>query len=186
MKKPVVIIAIIMAAAGLGAAAYFWQNLLGARPAILPPPRDIAKLMQEPERSEGKGPLPSSLPLKLPPGFAISIFAENVPGARVLALDPDGALLVSLTSQGKVMALPDKNGDGVADALVTVLAGLNKPHGLAFGSEEKPRLYVAETSQVAAYDYDPVRFKAATPQKIADLPPGGRHYTRTLLFLPGF
>ena len=123
--------------------------------------------------------------MKLPPGFAISIFAENVPGARVLALDPDGTLLVSLTSQGKVVALPDKNGDGVADKVVTVLDGLNKPHGLAFGPEEKPRLYVAETRRVSAYDYDPERLTAASEQKIADLPPGDRHYTRTLIVYRG-
>ena len=123
--------------------------------------------------------------MKLPPGFAISIFAKKLPGARVLALDPDGNLLVSLTSQGKVVALPDKNGDGVADAVVTVLDGLNKPHGLAFGPEEKPRLYVAETGRVAAFDYDPERLTATSEQKIADLPPGGRHFTRSLLFLPG-
>ena len=79
--------------------------------------------MEEPPPPEAKGALPSSLPLKLPPGFAISIFAKELPGARVLALDPDGTLLVSLTSQGKVVALPDKNGDGVADAVVTVLDG---------------------------------------------------------------
>ena len=108
-----------------------------------------------------------------------------MPGARVLALDPDGTLLVSLTSRGKVVALPDKNGDGVADAVVTVLDGLNKPHGLAFGPEENPRLYVAETGRVSAYDYDPERLTAASEQKIADLPPGGRHFTRSLKFLPG-
>jgi glucose/arabinose dehydrogenase len=185
MKKPVVIIAIILAALGLGAAAYFWQHLWGARPAILPPPRDIVKLLEQPPPPEGKGPLPSSLPLKLPPGFAVSVFAGNLPGARVLVLDPDGTLLVSLTSRGKVVALPDKNGDGVADAVVTVLDGLNKPHGLAFGPGEKPRLYVAETGRVSAYDYDPERLTAAGEQKIADLPPGGRHYTRSLKFLPG-
>ena len=158
----------------------------GAGPAILPPPRDIAKDLQKtpppaPEASTDS----AAMPLKLPPGFAISIFAKNLPGARVLALDPDGTLLVSLTSQGKVVALPDKNGDGVADAVVTVLDGLNKPHGLAFGPEEKPRLYVAETGRVAAFDYDPERFTAASEQKIADLPPGGRHFTRSLKFLPG-
>ena len=125
------------------------------------------------------------MPLKLPPGFAISIFAQNLPGARVLALDPNGNLLVSLTSQGRVVALPDKNGDGVADAVVTVLDGLNKPHGLAFGPGEKPRLYVAETGRVAAFDYDPERLTATSEQKIADLPPGGRHFTRSLRFLPG-
>ena len=47
MKKPVVIIAIILAAVGLGAAAYYWQNLRGAGPAVLPPPRDIAPSLGE-------------------------------------------------------------------------------------------------------------------------------------------
>ena len=108
-----------------------------------------------------------------------------MPGARVLALDPGGNLLVSLTSQGRVVALPDKNGDGVADTVVTVLDGLNQPHGLAFGPGEKTRLYVAETGRVAAFDYDPERLTATNEQKIADLPPGGRHFTRSLRFLPG-
>jgi len=186
MKRPVVISGIILAVVGLAAAAYFWQNLRVAGPAQPPPPRDLAGLP-----APGQGPDvepaadPASLPLKLPPGFAISIFAKNLPGARVLALDPGGTLLVSLTSQGKVVALPDKNGDGVADAVVTVLDGLNKPHGLAFGPEKQPRLYVAETGRVAAFDYDPERLTAYSEQKIADLPPGGRHFTRSLRFLPG-
>jgi glucose/arabinose dehydrogenase len=186
MKKPGVIIGIILAVAGLGAAAYYWQSFRGAGPGILPPPRDIAKDLQ-------KTPPPAleaytgfaAMPLKLPPGFAISVFAKNLPGARVLVMDPDDTLLVSLTSQGKVVALPDKNGDGLAEAVVTVLDGLNKPHGLAFGPEAKPRLYVAETGRVSAYDYDPDRLTATSEQKIADLPPGGRHFTRSLLFLPG-
>jgi glucose/arabinose dehydrogenase len=173
MKRPVVIVAMILTAAGLGAAAYYWQNFRGAG---------------LPEEAKGPGVEPSadpaSFPLKLPPGFAISVFAKNLPGARVLALDPNDTLLVSLTSQGKVVALPDKDESGVADAAVTVLDNLNQPHGLAFGPEEKPRLYVAETDKVAAYDYDPERRTALNPQKIADLPPGGRHFTRSLLFLP--
>ena len=127
---------------------------------------------------------PAAFPLKLPPGFSIGIFARGLPGARVLALDPGGNLLVSLTSQGRVVALPDKNDAGVADAVVTVLDGLNQPHGLAFGPGEKPRLFVAETGRVTAYDYDPERLTATSQQKIADLPPGGRHFTRSLVFLP--
>jgi glucose/arabinose dehydrogenase len=184
MKKPIVIIGIILAAAGLGAAAFYWESFRGAGPAILPPPRDIVKLIEEPRRPEVNPALPSPLPLKPPPGFALSIFARDLKGARVLALDPNGTLLVSLTGQGKVVALPDKNGDGVADAVVTVLDGLNKPHGLAFGPEKKPRLYVAETGRVTAYDYEPAQLKATGEQKIADLPPGGRHFTRSLVFLP--
>ena len=127
---------------------------------------------------------PAAFPRSCPSGFSIGIFARGLPGARVLALDPGGNLLVSLTSQGRVVALRDNRGDGVADAVVTVLDGLNQPHGLAFEPGEEPRLYVAETDRVTAYDYDPERLTATDQQKIADLPPGGRHFTRSLVFLP--
>jgi len=184
MIKPVVILGIMLTAAGLGAAAYYWQYRLVAGPALLPPDRDlVGRLDKSPDR-DGNPPLPSSARLELPPGFAFSVFAKNLPGARVLALDPAGNLLLSLTSQGKVVALPDKNQAGVADAAVTVLENLNQPHGLAFSPEKPPRLLVAETGQVAAYDYDPEHLKATDKQKIADLPPGGRHFARSLVFLP--
>jgi glucose/arabinose dehydrogenase len=186
MSKPVAIIVIILALVGLGVAAYYGQNFQGTGPAVLPPPRDIAKALEKGKAAPGGEALdPEAFPLKLPPGFSLGIFARELPGARVLALDPGGHLLVSLTSQGRVVALRDSFGDGVADIVVTVLDGLNQPHGLAFEPGEEPRLFVAETNQVAAYDYDPERFTATYQQKIADLPPGGRHFTRSLLFLPG-
>ncbi|MCK9376146.1 MAG: PQQ-dependent sugar dehydrogenase [Syntrophobacterales bacterium] len=185
MKKPLVIVAFILAACGLWAGNFYWHNLRGSGPAFKPPPRDIAEIPPT-ARSPGVGPLidPAAIPLQLPKGFAINIFARHLQGARVLALDPEGNLLVSLTSQGQVVALPDKHESGVAEAPVTVLAALNHPHGLAFGPEKPPRLYVAETDKVSAYDYDAEQLKAEHPRKIADLPPGGRHFTRTLLFLP--
>jgi glucose/arabinose dehydrogenase len=171
---------ITLALAGLGAAGYYWLNWRGAAPAFWSQPRDAAGPGEESRAVVA----PASQPLTLPPGFAGAIFARDLPGARVLALDPAGHLLVSLTSQGRVVALTDKEGQGVAAAAVTVLAGLNRPHGLAFGPEEPPRLYVAETDQVAAYDYDPEQFTATREQKIIDLPPGGRQSTRSLVFLP--
>ena len=39
-------------------------------------------------------------------------------------------------------------------------------------------------AEVAAFDYDPEHLTATSEQKIADLPPGGRHFTRTLNFCP--
>jgi glucose/arabinose dehydrogenase len=184
-KKLGLLFILVLAATGLWAAYYVWQNVRGTDPALRPPPADIARFL-EPDKtpSPPEAVAPAVFPLKLPPGFRISVFSRQTPGARVLALDPGGTLLVSLTSQGKVVALPDKNGNGVADTPVTVLQGLNKPHGLAFGPEENPRLYVAETHQVTAYAYDPEQFTATRAGKIADLPPGGRHFTRSLRFLP--
>jgi glucose/arabinose dehydrogenase len=184
MRKPVVILGIILAAAGLGAAAYYWQHRRVAGPAPLLPPPDLVGRLDKSLERDGKPALPSSAPLELPPGFTFSVFAKNLPGARVLALAPNGTLLVSLTSQGKVVALPDKNQTGVAEAPVTVLDNLDQPHGLAFSPEKPPRLYVAETGQVAAYNYDPEHLQATDRQKIADLPPGGLNFTRSLVFWP--
>ena len=186
MKKPVIIISILLAAVVLMRVGNFsLHQLRGAGRTVHGPPQDIAKPLPPDQTPTAAATVePAAIPLQLPPGFTISVFAAHVPGARVLALDPAGTLLVSLTRQGKVVALPDKNSDGQADQVVTVLQGLNNPHGLAFGPEEKPRLYVAETDQVGVYDYDPEHHQATNKKKIIDLPPGGRHFTRTLLFLP--
>jgi len=188
MKKPLILISILIIAAGLAwAGIFYYENLRGAGPAFKSPPQDIAQLLPA---SPPPSPSPPQLlddptgVLKLPPGFAISVFAQKLGNPRVLCLDPEGTLLVSLTRQGKVVALPDKDAKGVADQVVTVLEGLQRPHGLAFGPGEHPQLYVGETPEVSVYDYDPAKLTATQKKKIIDLPPGGRHFTRTLLFLP--
>ena len=79
----------------------------------------------------------TGLGFTVPSGFQVSTFAKDVPNARVLALDPSGTLLVSEPSQGKIVALIDADNDGVSEKKVTVVEGLNLPHGLAF----KERVY---------------------------------------------
>jgi glucose/arabinose dehydrogenase len=187
MKKPLLIaLLLVLVAALVWAGNFYWHNLRGAGPALKGPPQDIARLLEAPAASAGPpgSASPAPFPLKLPLGFEISIFARDLGEPRVLAQDPAGNLLVSLTRQGKVVALPDSKGRGVADEVVTVLSGLDHPHGLAFGGGQPPRLYVAETREVAAYDYHEKTLTADNKRKIVDLPPGGRHFTRTLLFMP--
>ncbi|MBI4992045.1 MAG: PQQ-dependent sugar dehydrogenase [Candidatus Harrisonbacteria bacterium] len=152
---------------------FYWRNLRGIGPAINKPAEDISKIINT-----------TGMPLQLPPGFSISVFAQNLESPRVMAWDPGGNLLVSIPSAGKVVALPDKNRDGLADEAVTVIENLNRPHGLAFKCAEKCKLYIAETDQVAIYDYDDKDLKAINKRKIIDLPGGGNHVTRTLMFLP--
>jgi glucose/arabinose dehydrogenase len=120
--------------------------------------------------------------LKVPPGFHISIFAEDVDGARMMVFSPGGALLVSESGEGKVVALPDKKHAGKAARTVTVLGGLNEPHGLAF---YEGKLYVAENDKVRRYDWDEANLRAWNPKMLADLPTGGGHSTRSLLFHGG-
>jgi glucose/arabinose dehydrogenase len=87
--------------------------------------------------------------IKLPPGFAIEIFAENVEGARSLALGPEGVVFAGSRSAGKVYALVDRNGDHRADEVFTLARGLDMPNGVAFRDGS---LYVAETSRVVRFD----------------------------------
>src|ERR1700674_4645591 len=70
--------------------------------------------------------------LKAPPGFHISVFAEEVDGARMMVFSPGGVLVVSEAGEGKVVALPDPKHAGKAARTVDVLSGLNEPHGLTF------------------------------------------------------
>jgi glucose/arabinose dehydrogenase len=124
------------------------------------------------------------MPLELEDGASISFFAKDLEGPRDLVLDSKGTILVSTPRQGKVLALPDKNNDGASDETVTVAEGLNLPHGLAFDPSDETKLYIAETDQVAVYDYDPPSFSVTGKRKIADLPSRGVHFTRSLLFMP--
>ena len=120
--------------------------------------------------------------LKAPPGFHISVFAENIDGARMLVFSPGGVLLVSESGEGKVVALPDSKHAGKAERTVNVLRGLNEPHGLAF---YEGKLYVAENDKVRRYDWDEANLRASNPKSLADLPTGGGHSTRSLLFHGG-
>ena len=119
---------------------------------------------------------------KAPPGFRISVFAENVDSARMMVFSPGGVLLVSETGEGKVVALSDPKHAGRAERTADVLSRLNEPHGLAF---YEGKLYVAENDKVRRYDWDEAKLRASNPVKIADLPSGGGHSTRTLLFHGG-
>jgi glucose/arabinose dehydrogenase len=120
--------------------------------------------------------------LKAPPGFHISVFAEDVDSARMLVFSPGGVLLVSESGEGKVVALPDSRHAGKAESIVTVLGGLNEPHGLAF---YEGKFYVAENDKLRRYDWDERNLRASNPVKLADLPDGGGHSTRSIVFHNG-
>ena len=121
--------------------------------------------------------------LKLPEGFNISVFAKQLGKVRVMAFDSNGTMYVSITDQGKVMVLQDKNKDGKADLNLAILSGLNQPHGLTvFCPIDFPScyLYVAETDSVSRWELDIDNFKLGPREKLFDLPGGGGHYTRTI------
>lgn len=125
--------------------------------------------------------------LKAPAGFRVSVFADTrVNGKaakpRLMAISPGGVLLVTATSDGLLLALPDANKDGRADRVATVLSDLDAPHGIAF---YQGKLYLAETGRVVRYDWNEAQLQATNPREIVKLPRGGMHFTRTIAFNHG-
>lgn len=146
-------------------------------------------------KTEPPPPLPEgdSAPLIVPQGFKATIFARGVEGARVMTFDPKGTMLVSQTSAGKVVALPNRDTDLKADRIVTVLEGLKQPHGMLVlcpytGNESADQdacvLYVAETGALKSYAYDADTYTATYKETIATFPTGPGHFTRTLMQHP--
>ena len=87
--------------------------------------------------------------IKLPPGFSIDYYAENIEGTRSMALSPNGTLFVGSRDAGKVYAVLDRNNDSKADDVRVLAEGLDMPNGVAFRNGS---LYVAEVSRVLRYD----------------------------------
>ncbi|RPH56013.1 sorbosone dehydrogenase family protein [bacterium] len=118
-----------------------------------------------------------NLPLrkvKLPPGFSISLFSGDVPGARSMARSPKGVLYVGTRREGKVYAVTDGNGDGLADRVYTIASGLTSPNGVAW---KDGALYVAEISRVLRFDGIDDRLEnPPKPAVVTDAFPSDRHH----------
>ncbi len=111
--------------------------------------------------------------IRLPDGFEISIYASDVPGARSMAVGPNGTLFVG-TRVGKVYAIVDRNRNNRADEVITVARGLRMPNGVAFRGGA---LYVGEVSRVLRYDNIEARLSnPPTPVVVNDTFPGDRHH----------
>lgn len=170
------ILVMLVFMAGIIVAFYFiLKNYLHVDPEhlvrlSLPPAVDISKNFPQGGDVE--------FPLQVPEGFRLGLFADlkgQLP--RVLEFGPQGVLFASLTKIGEVVALPDRNRDGIADEIIEVLTDLDRPHGLAFKDN---KFYVAETDKIVVYDYDSAAIAASNPETIFTLPAGGRHFTRTI------
>ncbi|WP_299026856.1 PQQ-dependent sugar dehydrogenase [uncultured Thermanaerothrix sp.] len=121
--------------------------------------------------------------LQVPPGFAIRIFAEGLPTRpRFMAFGPDGWLYISLMNSGQIARLPDRNGDGRADATEIVASGLYLPHGLEWHAGW---LYVAEGDRIERLRDGDGDGRLETREQVTDnIPPPVGHASRTLHFGP--
>ncbi len=175
MKKAAFFLIIVILL--LAILAFMIPVISGIKPAVLPPSKNITDILdQNASKKQGEA---VEIPLKVAPGYKVSVFAKGVGIARDLEFSPEGTLLVSATQDGKVFAMPDKNKDGKADEVKSILSGLDNPHGLAFYNG---KLYVAAETEVTRYLFDEKALTAQKEKTLFALPPGGRHFTRSIVF----
>jgi glucose/arabinose dehydrogenase len=119
--------------------------------------------------------------LSVPPGFKVSVFASGLGNARGMAFSPEGDLYVCDMKGGRILELPDPFNQGFCAQPRIVIEGLDNPHSLVFHDGQ---IYVGETSRVSRFIMTDHRLFAEDGHTVTPLPPGGRHFTRTLAFGP--
>jgi len=118
--------------------------------------------------------------LTAPKGFSLQLYASGLKHARFMRVTSEGDLLVSRPHSGDIQLLErDANGDGQADSARTVIADLNRPHGIDFLGDW---LYIAESNRIGR-----IRFDATAGETVGDyevvvdgLTDNGNHWTKTL------
>ncbi|MEG4203537.1 sorbosone dehydrogenase family protein [Microcoleus sp. Pol7_A1] len=169
------------------------SQIVPTKPLSPQPIRIVATSLPQPFASESASkspqvvPIPASPVLRVPPGFVVNVFADNLDAPRWLALTPTGDVLVTETRQNRITLLRDGNGDGVAEVRKTFAStqnGLNIPFGMAFADRY---FFLGNTDEVRRFPYTKGQEQlTGSGQKIADLPGGGynQHWTRNVVVSP--
>jgi glucose/arabinose dehydrogenase len=119
--------------------------------------------------------------LELPDGHASTVFAEGLDNPRFMAVSPDGVLFVAERGADRVVALPDANGDGIADEVVEVGTGYGQAHDIEFTPDGS--LLVAGETTLWEVTLDGVR-EADRRVVVGDLPSSGFHTSKSVAILP--
>jgi glucose/arabinose dehydrogenase len=118
--------------------------------------------------------------LKLPAGFSIAKFADQLGKPRMLAVSSLGNVYVTSREAGTVTLLRDTNTDGKADQK-QVVANIKDVHGITIYSN---KLYLVSIHNVYQADINADGTLAQPQQLISNLPDAGQHPNRTIAFGP--
>ena len=131
--------------------ATFIHFLLVPAAAVSSPPSASVETKVQVPSSMRSAPFDTDRYLKVPPNFSISVYAR-IEKARFMAIAPNGDLLVSQPSTGKVLLVrPNSSGDPL---VVDFITGLRNPHDLVFHTiGATTYLYIAESHQINRFVY---------------------------------
>jgi len=150
------------------------------------PVKDLG-LIDQPVRVPAKyaDEFPDDKRLSVPSGYTVSVFhAGGLSKPRFMAWSPDSVLHVADKNAGTIIALPDRDRDGVADKAVIAASGFNRSHDVKFYNGA---MYVAEETKVTKCidaDKDGIYESRSTfvTMVTGGQQGGGGHDTRTIVF----
>ena len=124
------------------------------------------------------------------PGFKVEQYYTGLDQPRLIRTAPNGDLFVAVSYDDKIMVFRGVDANGKPKQVSTFATGLSQPFGIAFyPSGPNPKwVYIGDTDAVVRFPYKNGDLKASgPPQKLADLPGGGRlrgggHWTRDIVF----
>jgi glucose/arabinose dehydrogenase len=119
--------------------------------------------------------------LQVAPGFKVSVFARPAGNARMMAVGPDGAIYLTRQREGDVLLLRDRDGDGKAEEVRPVAAGLPLIHGVAV---HDTAIYLIAPTTVWRATILADGGLSEPAVIIDDLPDGGQHRARTIAVGP--
>lgn len=156
-------------------------SALRAQPLSLQPTKlTVPEKYTRQYRSSSTITVPDSV--RLPEGFRINVFHAGMMKPRFFAWNPRGVLHIVDMSAEAVFALPDRDGDGVADTAYVAAAPVQEAHNVVFALGA---MFVTEPTRVLKFlDRDGDGVYETRSVFIDSIPNGGvfNHYTRTLLF----
>ncbi len=121
--------------------------------------------------------------LKVPPGFHVALYSDQVPNARAMTLGAHGTVFVGSFGEGKVYALTGMDAQGRAQHVYTLASGLKMPVGVAF---HDGALYVSAFHRILKFPA--IEQHLADPPKplvvTAKLPAGPDHGWKFIAFGP--
>lgn len=118
--------------------------------------------------------------LQVPAGFKVSIFADGLGNARLLAVAADGSIYLTRRAEGDVMLLRDTDSDGRAD-VVRQVAKRPGMHGIAISGST---VYLVAQKEVLRTTILPDGSLAPLEVLTADLPDAGQHSARSVAVGP--
>ena len=129
---------------------------------------------------------PAGARLSVPPGFAISLFADRLQGPRAIRVAPNGDIFVAESRAGRIRVL---RGTATAEQSEVFASGLDSPFGIAFypPGPEPRYVYVGLPDSVIRFPYRSGDLKPSGPPETV-VPrlsgSGAGHWTRDIAFSP--